>query len=80
MLRIERFEQRLRLFKVGRVEAFGEPTVDCGEKVAGFGMAEPGYDVHACLPGAVPPHQFTLSQILAAPKAKRGSEAIPRSG
>ena len=40
-------EQRLRLFQIGRVEAFGEPAVDRREKVAGFGVAalvaaEPG--------------------------------------
>src|SRR5437764_3463100 len=32
-------EQRLRLFEIGRVEAFGEPAVDRREKVAGFGVA-----------------------------------------
>ena len=42
-------EQRLRLLEVGRVEALGEPAVDRGEQVAGFGMAalvaaEPGED------------------------------------
>src|SRR6266478_1404454 len=31
-------EQRLRLFEIGRIEAFGEPAVDRGEKVAGFGV------------------------------------------
>src|SRR6516165_11125267 len=32
-------EQRLCLFEIGRAEAFGEPAIDGGEKVAGFGMA-----------------------------------------
>jgi hypothetical protein len=40
-------EQRLCLFEIGGGEAFGEPVVDRGEKVAGFGVstlvaAEPG--------------------------------------
>jgi len=40
-------EQRFRVFKVGCVEAFGEPSVDRREQVAGFGAAplvaaEPG--------------------------------------
>ena len=40
-------EQRLRLFQIGCVEAFGEPAVDWREKIAGFGSAvliaaEPG--------------------------------------
>jgi len=40
-------EQRLGLFQIGRVEAFGEPAIDWREKVAGFGAAtlvaaEPG--------------------------------------
>jgi hypothetical protein len=40
-------EQRLCLFKIGRVEAFGEPAVDRREEAAGFGAAalvaaEPG--------------------------------------
>src|SRR5437870_4194248 len=40
-------EQRLCVFEIGRVEAFGEPAVDRGEKIAGFGVtalvaAEPG--------------------------------------
>ena len=30
-------EQRLCLFEIGRVEAFGEPAIDRGEEVAGFG-------------------------------------------
>src|SRR6266436_409628 len=30
-------QQRLRLLKVGRVEAFGEPAVDRHEDIAGFG-------------------------------------------
>ena len=30
-------EQRLRLFQIGGVEALGEPAVDRGEEVAGFG-------------------------------------------
>jgi hypothetical protein len=32
-------EQRLRLFQVGCVEAFGEPAVDRREKIAAFGVA-----------------------------------------
>ena len=32
-------EQRFRLFQVGGVEALGEPGVDRGEQVAGFGAA-----------------------------------------
>jgi hypothetical protein len=36
-LRIERVEQSLRLFEVGRVEAFGEPTMDRRENIACFG-------------------------------------------
>src|SRR5271169_6556361 len=36
---IEVVEQRLRLLEVGRVEAFGEPAVDRGDQVAGFGLA-----------------------------------------
>ena len=32
-------EQRLCLLQVQRVEAFGEPAVDRGEEVAGFGAA-----------------------------------------
>src|SRR5712692_9274142 len=35
-LRIERLEQRLGLFEIGRVEAFGEPAVDRPEMVAGL--------------------------------------------
>ena len=40
-------EQRLRLFQIGGVEAFGEPAVDRREEIAGFGAAalvaaEPG--------------------------------------
>ena len=40
-------QQCLRLFQIGRIEAFGEPAVDRCEKVAGFGSAalvaaEPG--------------------------------------
>src|SRR5271169_5408593 len=40
-------EQRLCLFEIGRVETFGEPTIDRCEEVAGFGAAalvaaEPG--------------------------------------
>src|ERR1700720_793522 len=40
-------EQRLCIFEVGGVEAFGEPAVDRREEVAGFGAptlvsAEPG--------------------------------------
>jgi hypothetical protein len=40
-------EQRLCLYKVGRVEALGEPAVDGREQLAGFGTpapvaAEPG--------------------------------------
>ena len=35
-------EQRLRLFQIGGVEAFGEPAVDRREKVAGFGARGPG--------------------------------------
>src|SRR6266478_5813105 len=31
-------EQRLRVFEVGRVEAFGEPREDRREEVAGFGV------------------------------------------
>ncbi len=47
MLRIERVEQRLCLFEVGRFEAFGEPDVDRIKDVTGFGaaalvVAEPG--------------------------------------
>src|SRR5262249_4247170 len=43
----EPVEQRLCLFQVGGVEAFGEPAVDRREKIAGFGAAalvaaEPG--------------------------------------
>src|SRR6516165_2788047 len=43
----ELIEERLRLFEVGRVEAFGEPAVDRREQVASFGAAalvatEPG--------------------------------------
>jgi hypothetical protein len=29
-------QQRLRLFQIERVEAFGEPTVDRGEKITGL--------------------------------------------
>src|ERR1700731_1158037 len=32
-------EQRLCVFQIGGVEAFGEPAVDRGEEVAGFGAA-----------------------------------------
>jgi hypothetical protein len=32
-------EQGPRLFQIGRIEAFGEPAVDRGEKVAGFRAA-----------------------------------------
>ena len=32
-------EQGPRLFQIGRIKAFGEPAVDRGEKVAGFGAA-----------------------------------------
>jgi hypothetical protein len=32
-------QQGLRLFQIGRAEAFGEPAVDWGEQVAGFGAA-----------------------------------------
>jgi hypothetical protein len=32
-------EQRLCLFEIGRVEAFGEPAVDRREEVSGFGAA-----------------------------------------
>jgi hypothetical protein len=40
-------EQRLCLFEIGRVEAFGEPAVDRREKLAGFDLptllaAQPG--------------------------------------
>jgi len=35
----ELIEQRLRLFEVGRVEAFGEPVIDRRQKVASFRMA-----------------------------------------
>src|SRR4029077_2169609 len=35
----KRVQQRLRLFKIGRVETFGEPTVDRREEVAGFPVA-----------------------------------------
>ena len=44
---VEFVEQRLCVFEIRRVEAFGEPSVDRREKVAGFGgaalvAAEPG--------------------------------------
>ena len=44
---LELGEQRFCLFEIGRVETLGEPAVDRGEKVAGFGWvtliaAEPG--------------------------------------
>jgi hypothetical protein len=32
-------EQRLCLFEIGRVEAFGEPGVDGGEKLVGLSAA-----------------------------------------
>ena len=32
-------EQRLCVFEIGRVKAFGEPAVERGEQVAGFGLA-----------------------------------------
>src|SRR5215472_3850395 len=40
-------QQRLRLFQIGRVEPLGEPAINGGEKVEGFGAAalvaaEPG--------------------------------------
>jgi hypothetical protein len=35
-LRIERLEQRLGLFEIGRVKAFGEPAVDRRERIAGL--------------------------------------------
>jgi hypothetical protein len=43
----ELVEQFLRLFQIGRAEALGEPAVDRGEEVTGFGVAplvaaEPG--------------------------------------
>jgi len=45
-------EQRLRLFQIGSVEAFGEPAVDRREAITGFGSAilvtlEPG-EAHRC--------------------------------
>ena len=36
---VERLEQRLCVFEIGRAEAFGEPTVDRGEKIVSFGVA-----------------------------------------
>src|SRR6516164_2441262 len=32
-------EQRLCVFEIGRIKAFGEPAVERGEQVAGFGLA-----------------------------------------
>ena len=45
--RPEFVEQRLGVFEVGRVEAFGEPSIDRRQDVVGFGTAtlvaaEPG--------------------------------------
>ena len=34
--RLQLFEQRLGLFQIERIEAFGEPAVDWSEKIAGF--------------------------------------------
>jgi hypothetical protein len=47
----QRVEQRLCLFEIGCVEAFGEPAVNRREQVAGFGVAalvaaEPGEARH----------------------------------
>ena len=36
---VQLVEQRLCLFKIGRIETFCEPAVDRGEEIAGFGMA-----------------------------------------
>jgi hypothetical protein len=33
---MQQIEQRLRLAKIGRVEAIGEPAVDRREEIAGF--------------------------------------------
>jgi len=38
-LHIERLEQRLIIFEIGRVETLAEPAIDRRQKVAGFGVA-----------------------------------------
>ena len=41
-------EQRLGLFQIERVEAFGEPAIDRSEKIAGSRPAEHDHDNQSC--------------------------------